>query len=146
LQALTEALGMFEALGDRFWTNETLSRLGAVYTSLGRLDQAEEALRRSLSESFYLSGAVGASAAIWLLAAVAFEREDFDRALRLMGFSQAVADRMGSTPPSGLLGDHASHIANARRTLGDEAIERLRAEGRAMSLDQAIDYAMGDSG
>jgi hypothetical protein len=38
----------------------------------------------------------------------------------------------------------AAAMASAREALGDEEFERLLAEGRAMSLDEAIAYALED--
>jgi hypothetical protein len=41
--------------------------------------------------------------------------------------------------------DHAEidrHIQIAREQLGEERFEALSAEGRAMSIEQAIDYAL----
>ncbi len=43
-----------------------------------------------------------------------------------------------------LLEERAAAIASAREALGDDEFERLFAEGRAMSLDDAIAYALED--
>jgi predicted ATPase/class 3 adenylate cyclase len=146
IEALQEARVAFEAIGDRYWLNQTLSRLGSVYLSLGRLEQAEEFLRRSLAETAYSPGFVETGANMWILATVAFERGQFERALRLIGFSEGLAERSGSTPPGILLGDQVSHFAAARARLGPETVDRLRAEGRSMSVEEAIAYARGEPG
>ena len=36
-------------------------------------------------------------------------------------------------------------VSSARAQLGDEAFEKAIQEGRAMSMEQAIEYALGDT-
>jgi class 3 adenylate cyclase len=117
---------------------------GTVIRTEGDAFFAAFLLRRSLADTPFLPGVVGTGATIWILATVAFERGQFERALRLMGFSEALAERTGSTPPDVLLGDLASHLSAAGTKLGQEATDRLRTEGRSMSVDEAIAFAMSE--
>jgi hypothetical protein len=36
-------------------------------------------------------------------------------------------------------------VGAARQSIGDEAVDRAIAEGKAMDADQAVAYALGDS-
>jgi predicted ATPase/class 3 adenylate cyclase len=143
LAALEEALEGFEAEGNVYWAQQTRSRIGSVFMEMGRLDEAEVWLRRAFAEAKDLPGLLAQGVGAWILSSLAFERGQFERALRLMGFSEALAQRTGNTPPEVYLGDHAAHLDAARRALGQEAVDRLRAEGKSMSTDQAIAYALG---
>ncbi len=52
--------------------------------------------------------------------------------------SFSVADRY--------MDEFAAALASARSSLGEEAFARAWAEGQAMTLDQAVEYALGDEG
>ncbi|MBX5492985.1 MAG: adenylate/guanylate cyclase domain-containing protein [Chloroflexi bacterium] len=68
------------------------------------------------------------------------------RAARLFGAAEAALERMGSQlwPPFFLLG-HERYVAAAREHLGEEAFAAAWAEGRALSWEQAIAYALAES-
>jgi ATP/maltotriose-dependent transcriptional regulator MalT len=108
------------------------------------LDRAEALLRTSLADMpGALSSAIGRAANASMLAAVAGARGDHDRALRLTGYTEAVAERMGSSPPAALLGESAAFVEASRAALAPETVERLLAEGRAMGDEEAVAYALG---
>ncbi|MFN2590350.1 MAG: hypothetical protein ABR518_06240 [Actinomycetota bacterium] len=119
--------------------------MGSMYLRMGKLDQAEAYLRSSLAESrTALPGAIGRGATTMTLAAVAAARGDHERAFRLAGYSEAVSKRMGGSPPAALLGESAVLLQASRAALEPEAAERLSAEGRAMSDDEALAYALDE--
>jgi hypothetical protein len=61
---------------------------------------------------------------------------------RLLGTAQALREaiRRPMAPPDRPLVDRA--VAAARRSLGEEAVAAAWAEGRAMTLEQAVAYAL----
>jgi tetratricopeptide (TPR) repeat protein len=67
------------------------------------------------------------------------------RAARLWGASDASLGSMGATLETTLTEQRAVALASAREALGDDEFERLLAEGRAMTGDDAIAYALEDS-
>jgi non-specific serine/threonine protein kinase len=142
LTALEEALEAFEAVGNIYWSQQTRSRIGSVYMEMGRLDEAEHWLLRAFAEARDLPGTLAIGVGAWTLSTLAFERGQLERAVRLMAFSEALAQRTGNTPPEVFLGDHAAHLEDARRALGQETVDRLRAEGRSMSVEDAMAYAI----
>jgi predicted ATPase/class 3 adenylate cyclase len=144
LAATQEALEGFEAEGISYWANQMRSRLGSIYLRMEDLDRAEALLRTSLADMpGALSSAIGRAANASMLAAVAGARGDHDRALRLTGYTEAVAERMGSSPPAALLGESAAFVEASRAALDRETVERLLAEGRAMGDEEAVAYALG---
>jgi len=63
-------------------------------------------------------------------------------AARLSGALRCLTDAIGATTISAAQADYDRHIASLRASLGDEAFEKYWAEGRAMSMEQAIEYAL----
>jgi predicted ATPase/class 3 adenylate cyclase len=149
LAAFQESLEGFEAVGTSVavWVGESKGRIGAVLRLLGRLDQAEEYLVAGLVAGRKLAGNLAASAVTRQLAAVAWDRGDVERALRLGGFSEVMAERIGGAPPAALMfvPDPSVYQEMARPSLDEETIEGLWSTDRAMSLDQGIAFAMGES-
>ena len=84
----------------------------------------------------YKSAIVGLLAG---LAAVAAGMNEPERAATLSGASQGISD--GRIPPFDQ-SEFDRHIQIARERLGEERFEVLAAEGRAMSLERAIEFAL----
>jgi predicted ATPase/transcriptional regulator with XRE-family HTH domain len=79
------------------------------------------------------------------LGGVASTRGEFERATRLFGAAEALlrAEKMN---PADLL-EYNRHLARVRDQLVDITLESLLAEGRAMTIEQAIEYALsGETG
>jgi predicted ATPase/class 3 adenylate cyclase len=148
LAALQESRERFEAVGKpaAISLGESRARIGSVLRLLGRLDEAEEYMVAGLELDRSLASNLGASAVSRHLAAVAWDRGHVERALRYGGFAQVTAERIGGVPPQALMfvPDPSVYRESARAGLGEETIERLWSEGRAMSLDQVIALAKGD--
>ena len=65
-----------------------------------------------------------------------------ERAARLFGAAEALREAIGAPlPPSGR-DDHEREVAAARAHLDEHAFVQALAEGQAMSLEQAIAYAL----
>jgi hypothetical protein len=64
----------------------------------------------------------------------------------LHGAAQALRDRTGCPwqPPAVL--ERQDSLAQARPHRGDEQLERAYAQGMALSLDKALDLALGRAG
>ncbi len=78
------------------------------------------------------------------LGAVAAVLEDYRRAIHLFATAEAVRDTLGLTLPSLDQDIHDRHVIAARTAMGDAAFTAAWAEGRAMTLEQAIEYALAD--
>ncbi|HET7271287.1 MAG TPA: tetratricopeptide repeat protein, partial [Rubrobacter sp.] len=64
------------------------------------------------------------------------------RAARLWGTAEAAREATGIALPPGEGALHEPYLADARSRLGKKVWEDALAEGRAMALDQAIEYAL----
>jgi predicted ATPase/class 3 adenylate cyclase len=149
LQGSLAELETIEAGGRsvRVWVGEWKGRIGSIFRLTGRLEDAEEALVESLQSGRRIAGNVAAATVTWQLAAVASERGDHDRALRLGGFSESMSERIGGSPPRALmlLPELETVRVAARSVMDDEMVDELWTAGRAMSADQAIAYAIGET-
>lgn len=81
----------------------------------------------------------------WLegIVAIAIEQTDHERAIRLLGAIAALREATGfrASRPM-LVAQRVRGATAARAVLGDAAFTAVRAEGRAMTLEQAIEYAL----
>jgi predicted ATPase len=139
-----ESLPIFEMLGDKLGMGWALSGLGDV--ALSQCDHAR-------GEAFYRQGLIlfnevgfrtGILYGLTSLAEVARACQRPTRAARLMGSAGALRERMGAGAPRDTP-DDASLLDDLRAGLGEDAFSAAWAEGRAMTLEQAIDYALEDT-
>ena len=79
---------------------------------------------------------------IHMFAAVSAGMNQFERAARLYGAAQALME-VSNFPDMLYDRVEANHLIQiARRQLGDHGFEALASEGRAMTMEQAIEYAL----
>jgi hypothetical protein len=128
-----------------YWLNETKVRIGSVHRMAGRLDDAENHFRQALGAYRDDDNAgLGSAGAVTIqLAGVAAARGDHERSLRLGGFVEAIADRLGGILPPALM-RVPDLKAMARESLDEATVERLWAEGKAMETHRAMSYALGE--
>jgi len=77
------------------------------------------------------------------LACVAADLADWDRAARLHGAAQTLIERTGEPWQDPESGYRLDSLDTARASLGSERFEQAYAVGMALSLDQALDLALG---
>jgi len=111
------------------------------------LDEGDgQAARPLLVESLTINAKMGDSAAIAYLlddfAALAAAESRPERAMRLAGAAAAARSAIGSQVPEGERLRFDRLQAPAHEMLGEEAAAAFVAEGRAMSLEQAVQYAL----
>jgi predicted ATPase len=78
------------------------------------------------------------------MTAIAAACGDAVRCVRFRGLADQLMEKVHHYRRPNLEWELAPYIDKARATLGDEAFDAAYAEGRAMTLDEAIAYALGD--
>ena len=78
------------------------------------------------------------------LAAVAASLGRSQRAARLSGSAEALREAIDAPIPPSRRADYERNVVETRAALGQEAFAAAWAEGRAMSLEQALAYALGE--
>jgi hypothetical protein len=78
------------------------------------------------------------------MAFIAKAQERGERAVKLMGAAEALRQASSSqrTPQERL--EYERELAGLRAGMDEKTFDLLWAEGQSMSMDQAIEYAMGD--
>jgi tetratricopeptide (TPR) repeat protein len=147
LAAHEEALAVIESL-DRpalTWIGEARGRVGNVLRLMGRLDEAADHLLAGLAMGELPAGNLASVVLAQQMAGLAWARGDHERAVRLLGFAEASAERIGGAPPLAIIEveDPATVREEARRILGEASVDRLWAEGRALPLQEGLAYIRG---
>jgi predicted ATPase/transcriptional regulator with XRE-family HTH domain len=137
-----EALAMTERTGDRLAGNIALYILAQAALATGNRQEAAGFLRRSLVLASELGDTVNTAYCIQALS-TAEERRDPHRVARLLGAAEALLDTVGvplyATSDGELHRDTADLV---REELGEEAWLMARDEGREMTFEQAVAYAL----
>ena len=142
---LEESLALCRELGDHWNTAFSLYILGMIELQRGDLERGEALIEecvpigRELEYSFRWPTSLG-------LGMVAALRGRPVRAARLWGAAEALRERLGlalshfELVPSGYERD----LAAVRSALSESTFDAAWAEGRAMSPEQAFEYALGE--
>jgi hypothetical protein len=75
-------------------------------------------------------------------AVLAGRERQVERAIRLLGAGEAFCETLGARPPVAVVKEYERLVAEGRAALGEAAFAAAWAEGRAMSLGQAVEYAL----
>ncbi len=136
-----EALGIFQELGDRFHEGWALRTVAGTARRLGRIDEARVRLAQGL-QIFLDAGDISATV-VFLdnFAELAAAAGDIERALRLAGAAAASQDATDVGLAEWVGADEWRQRLVERRATDTDAA-RLWAEGQAMTLDQAVEYAL----
>jgi predicted ATPase/serine/threonine protein kinase len=121
-----------------------LLNLGSVSLELGDLTAAAGFYRESLARATELGEPALPADAVDGLGAVALEQGDLDRAARLAGVAEVLYEsaELPREPYEQALRDR--YVAALRASLDDAALEREWTRGRAMTLDEAVQAALGE--
>lgn len=137
-----EALRIFRGLGDRFHEGWALWTLGNRGRHLGRFDEARARLAEGLAIFRDAGDVSGMLAMVGGFTDLAVAEGDAARALRLA--AAAAASRTSTeTGISEWLGASEERRQLAETRADDAEAARLWAEGQAMSLQEAVAYALG---
>jgi predicted ATPase len=135
-----EGLRIHGEVGDRFGRTVGLYALARVALEQGDLDVVQASLQEALTNDETVGNRTGMGVIFDNLAAKARLEGNHLRALRLGGASEVVKETAGGQAPHPLI-DLPDPRDAARAVLGEAAVEAAWNQGRAMSLEQAIEYA-----
>lgn len=140
-QHIQSARALQRELGLQFEANDMLAIQGMSTSRLGDYAGARSNFLEALDAFESVGNVASITAILDMFAAAAAEHGDLVRALRLVGASDAIREGAGGglSPYEILHIDHPR--ATASTTLPTEEVERLYAEGRAMSLEEVLAYA-----
>ncbi len=142
---LDEALAVFQQLGDKGFTAYTQLNLGAMASAMGDHRRAEALYKACLIIRRELQEKRGIATCLAALGCCAAGLGQFTRAAVLFGAAEALRDATGASLPPYFRTEYERRVAITTRELGEAAFRTAWADGRKMSLDQAIDFALAES-
>jgi tetratricopeptide (TPR) repeat protein len=141
-----ESLSLFRALGARREIPRALGNLGLIAHDRGDYGRAVASFRESLALFREVGDKRGIALCFERLARVAGAQRRLTPAARLLGASEALCEAIGVVPAlSGrAVYEFGGGVDRAaiRAEMGEDAFEAAQAEGQAMTLEQAIKYAL----
>jgi tetratricopeptide (TPR) repeat protein len=139
---MNERIAEAREAGNMATVSSEAGNLSMVERQLGNLDDADALAREALEIDHRRGDHWAMPYKISGIAAVATDRGDFDRAATLVGAAEAMMERENAEWPPDERPHYERMLSRLPRALGPEDFERLRAIGRAMSNDEAVDYAL----
>ncbi len=125
-------------------TAVVLFNLGLVAFAQGDHARARSFFSEALEICKEIGDKLGSVGAVEGLAGVYGIQGEPARAARLFGAADAFHKAINAPVQSGDLADYERFVAGARAAIAAEAFDAAWAEGRAMSLDQAIELALAE--
>jgi predicted ATPase/DNA-binding winged helix-turn-helix (wHTH) protein len=143
--ALEESATTARAIGDNWALALPLRNLGIVAFRQGDYAEAAKLVRetllilRDLKEKWFISRSLETMAEIIAL------QGDHIRAARLFGAGEALREAIGASVLPFYRTDYDSAVEAVHKCLGHEAVREYWSQGRSMTLEQAIGYALAES-
>ena len=146
-ETLHEGLRVAHRIGDRTGACITLYNLAQVALSRGDYDHAATLFEEGVALAEQVADRANAAYCLEGLATVAGIQGEAERSARLFGAAEGLLEVLGApvydyyNPDPSL---HERTVSATRSRLGDTAFEEARERGRAMTLEQAVAYALED--
>ena len=149
-----ESLLNFRESGEQGGIALALAHLGDVARAQGQLRQARDLYQTSLNIRWMIVRQMAndavyigeISSGLRMLAGVAVEQDLPVRAARLFGAGARLQEIIGLPLVGELRRIYDRDVADARQSLGDETFAREWAEGLTLSLQEAMELAIGSEG
>jgi predicted ATPase/DNA-binding XRE family transcriptional regulator len=136
-----QALTLFREVGDRYFQSAALRFIGYVHVRQSNWLVAQNALREALILAKELSSTWEIAAVLWGLTDAVQGAGDYARAVRLNWAAKNVFELVGTWKQE----DESVFeevLESCRAALGESEFAAAVAEGRAMTMEQAIAYAL----
>ncbi len=140
-----ESLSISREINDKGATARSLIVLGREASYLGEHKRGAAFLKESLALFSEMGDKLGIIRCVDGLADVAWAHEFPERAARMFGAAEGLRESIGAALPLADQLELDQNVSAVRAHLGDEAWTSAWAGGRAMTLDQAIAYALGEA-
>jgi tetratricopeptide (TPR) repeat protein len=140
-----EGLAIRRELGDRQGVAIVLGNLGQLAREQGRYKEARERLSECLTLCQDMGDLLGVAYAWEGFAALSFCQEQFARAAVLWGAAAALREQIGSPLTPSERTEYDANVVIARNHLGAARLAAAWVEGQAMSLEQAVEYALPET-
>jgi hypothetical protein len=136
------------SLGREIGAREAVSVALSTLASIARVEGDHERARRLLGEGLLFSSEVGdgTNVAYYLggLASIAVSEDDLERAARLWGAAEAILEEIEviAYPHAADRSFNDQQLATAQAKLDERKWEEAWEEGRTMTIEEAVGYAL----
>ena len=138
IELVRESAALAREAGSPWWESGALAELACLSLNAGLLDEGEARARESLAIADRLRDRAGRIFGVGILARVAAERGQRERAGRLWG---AIENEQAGAPLGGWRRHRAACEARILGAAGPE-FDRGRSDGRELTLDEAVALAL----
>ncbi len=142
---IDEAMRLSKELNDKWRMALSLRTLGSIARRQHEPGGGATFIKESLSLFRELGNKFGIIVCLEKLAGVEESQGRPRRAAQLLGTTEAIRDIIGVPLTPADRKEHDRTVSALRTDLGEDGFEAARAEGAAMTLEQAIGYALSDS-
>jgi Tetratricopeptide repeat len=140
-----EALQMGEDVSPHL-TSTILGNLGMVALFQGDQATARRRFGESLPISLKLGHRTGIAGALEGLGELAMREGELERGARLLGACEALRETINVPVSPADQSEHEQAMAGVRSALGKQGLDALWSEGRAMTQEQAVAFALKEGG
>ncbi len=140
--ALDESLTICREIGNRQGIAHALNTLGIVALTLSDYSSTRTFYAESLAIRREIGETRGIAYSLESFAALFSARGETETASRLWGAAEVLREALVMPLPPNERIHHDRQVDEARMALGDEAFAAAWKEGREMTLEQAIEYAL----
>lgn len=140
-----ESLALRRELGDKWGITYALNNLGLVARDEGDYATARALYEESLALRWDLKFKQGIAESLDALAQLAYQQHQRKRAVRLWGAATDLREQIGTPRPPSDQVEFNRQTEQSRTNLGEVAYTAAFKEGRAMTIEQAIVYALEKS-
>ena len=137
-----ESITLCREVGDKRMIAYSLIVLGFVMRQQGDYERAQALSQEGLALHYEMGNKRGIAYGLAKLAQVTVALEQPERTARLFGAEEVLRQTMGTPVYPYERDEYDRSLAAVRAELGEEAFEAAWAEGRKMTIEQAIDYAL----
>lgn len=136
-----QGLELFHKLGDRYFQSVALRLMSDVHVKQGNWSLAQTTLREALILAQQLDSKYEIGACIWSLGYAVQPSVKVVRAVHLYGAARNLLDSVGAWS-KGNIAAFENDIAPCRAALSEEEFAEALEQGSAMTMEQAIAYAL----
>ena len=139
---LSVCLPIFHQIGDQHRANMIVSELAHIDRIEGRYDLAAQAYRATITEWERLGHRAAVANQLECFAFIAKRYEEAERAAKLFGAAEALREIINIAMTKVERIEYDLEVADLRAGMEDEAFLSSWMEGRALSMEEAIEWAL----
>jgi hypothetical protein len=140
-----EALAFARQTGDKMRVHTFADRLSSWAEAQGDYTEAHILYAESLAMMWQMGNNRAVLAALPHFAGLALTQGQAERAVRLYGATEALQEAMGTAQTEEQREHFEQEVAKSREALNEQTFATAWAEGQAMPLEDAIEYALAES-